>query len=232
MATWYLFFFCSLFFSSACHIVCGGAGDSSFILFFLCSFFLPSFFLFLFRFVFFVLVFSSFVFFSFLYFIECVCSACRIQYDDMALHCPLLCLLYTWQRSISVAQLCDHRTLISSSIEESARTLVVLDVDGEKKRFNVKSTHLVYDTAATLPPHYTQGTGYHYSYRHTNGPQTAGARVLKKEASSLVSRLWCPGSSVSFFSVFFFCPGSSVSSISQLEKVQDFRVGSTTIFEL
>ena len=35
-------------------------------------------------------------FLLFLYFIECVCRACRIQYDDMALHCPLLLwLLHT-----------------------------------------------------------------------------------------------------------------------------------------
>ena len=63
----------------------------------------------LFRFVFVVLVFLL-CFRSFLYFIECVCRACRIQYQDMALHFPLLCLLHTryqvpgtWQRSISVA---------------------------------------------------------------------------------------------------------------------------------
>ena len=36
---------------------------------------------------------------------------------------------YRGQRSISVAKLCDHRTCISSRIEESARTLVVQDVD-------------------------------------------------------------------------------------------------------
>ena len=49
--------------------------------------------------------FLSFFFFSlsicfncffFLPFIECVCRACRIQYDDMALHCPLLCLLHSY----------------------------------------------------------------------------------------------------------------------------------------
>ena len=40
---------------------------------------------------------------TFLYYIECVCRARRIQCDDMALHCPLMCLLHTWQRSISVA---------------------------------------------------------------------------------------------------------------------------------
>ena len=37
----------------------------------------------------------SFVLFfplSFLYFIECACRARRIQYDDMALHCPLMLL--------------------------------------------------------------------------------------------------------------------------------------------
>ena len=34
-----------------------------------------------------------------LYFIEYVSRACRIQYDDMTLHCPLLCLLHTWQRT-------------------------------------------------------------------------------------------------------------------------------------
>jgi len=45
-----------------------------------------------------------FFFVSFLYFMECVCRARRIQHDDRALHCPLLlCLLHTWQRSISVA---------------------------------------------------------------------------------------------------------------------------------
>ena len=45
-------------------------------------------------------------------------------------HCCAYCIPGTWQRSISVAQLCDLRTFISSRIEESARTLVVLDVDG------------------------------------------------------------------------------------------------------
>ena len=34
-----------------------------------------------------------FLFFCFLSFIECVCRACRIQYDDMALHCCLSNLL-------------------------------------------------------------------------------------------------------------------------------------------
>ena len=45
-----------------------------------------------------------------LYFIECVCRACRIYSSlmNMALHCPLLCLLHTryqgtWQRSISIS---------------------------------------------------------------------------------------------------------------------------------
>ena len=33
----------------------------------------------------------------FLSFIECVCRACHIQYDDMAVYCLLLlCLLHTW----------------------------------------------------------------------------------------------------------------------------------------
>ena len=32
-------------------------------------------------------------FLSFLYFIECVCRACRTYHNDIALHCPLLCLL-------------------------------------------------------------------------------------------------------------------------------------------
>ena len=36
-------------------------------------------------------------FLSFLYSIECVCRACRIQYDDMALHCPLLTVLTAYQ---------------------------------------------------------------------------------------------------------------------------------------
>ena len=50
----------------------------------------------------FLLSFDLFVFwvFRFLSFIECVCRACRIQYDHMALHCLLiyqvLCLLHTW----------------------------------------------------------------------------------------------------------------------------------------
>ena len=61
----------------------------------------------------------------------------------MALHCPLRWILHTWRRSISVAKLCDHRTCTSTSsrIEGSARTLLVLDVDGEKERFNLKITH-------------------------------------------------------------------------------------------
>ena len=44
----------------------------------------------------FCFLFSCFL--SFLYFIECVCHACRIyrQYDDMTLHCRLLCLLHAW----------------------------------------------------------------------------------------------------------------------------------------
>ena len=78
--------------------------------------------LFLFRFVFLV-----FRFFCFLSCIECSC-ACRIQYDGMALHC-LLCLLHNnavspW-RSFVTTGLVQYL----SRIEESARTLVVLDVD-------------------------------------------------------------------------------------------------------
>ena len=57
-----LFFFFG-FFSSVCHIPCGGVRH----------FFL------LFRFVFFVFVFALLCFLSFLYFLECVCRASRIH---------------------------------------------------------------------------------------------------------------------------------------------------------
>ena len=63
-------------------------------------------------------------------FIECVCCACRIQYDDdVTLHC-LLCLLHN--NVVSLWRNCVTTELVSLyyRIEESARTLVVLDVDG------------------------------------------------------------------------------------------------------
>ena len=49
----------------------------------------------------FFLLFRFFSFFRFLSIVECVCRACRIRYDDMALHC-LLCLRY----SNAVVSLC------------------------------------------------------------------------------------------------------------------------------
>ena len=87
----FFFFFSSSFFSSVCHIPCGQGGGGTTVCFF-------QFFIILFRLVFFDFVFFL-CFLSFLYFIGCVCRACRIQYDGMALHSPL-CLLHTWQRSI------------------------------------------------------------------------------------------------------------------------------------
>ena len=36
----------------------------------------------------------------------------------------------TYNSSVSVAKVCDNKTCISCKIEESTRTLVVLDVDG------------------------------------------------------------------------------------------------------
>ena len=89
-------------FSSVCHIPCGREGglDSLFPLFF---FFSP---LFVFRFV---------VFFSFLIFLlfplislfhRIVCRGCRIEYDDIASHLPLLCvycILYLVQGTWYVA---------------------------------------------------------------------------------------------------------------------------------
>ena len=72
-------FLSSLFFSSVCHIACGrGATVWFFFFVFL-----------LFRLVFCVFVFSLFPFLSIF------CRACQIQYDDMALHFPLLCLMHT-----------------------------------------------------------------------------------------------------------------------------------------
>ena len=112
----------SLFFSSVCNIACGGGGYY--------RSFLHFFFYFFFCFSLSICLLCFFCFLSCLCFLGYVCRACRIQCDDIASHCPLLCLLHTWQRSISVAQLCDHRTWI----EESVRRPVMLDVDGWKKR--------------------------------------------------------------------------------------------------
>ena len=130
------FFFLAYSFSSVGHLAWGEV-TTYYFLYFLLSF---SFFSFDLSSLFLFFVFDCFV--SFLYFIECVCRACRIKYDEMALHCPPLYLLHTWQCSVSVAQLRDHRTCTSSRIEESAaRALVVLDVaEGQKERLNVKNT--------------------------------------------------------------------------------------------
>ena len=87
-------------FSSVGHLACGGGGarqigSSSFYFIFV--------FLFWSCFLCFCFLFDCF--FLFLCFIECIGRACRIYEsdDDMDLRCPLLCLLHTWQRSISVA---------------------------------------------------------------------------------------------------------------------------------
>ena len=70
-------------------------------------------------------LFVSFIF-SLSYYNECECRACRIQYDDMALHC-LLCVLHTNDVLLSLAKFCGHRTCISlRRIEESERTLAVV----------------------------------------------------------------------------------------------------------
>ena len=46
-------------------------------------------------------------------------------------------LLLLWRSFVTTELI----TLYCCRIEESARTLVVLDVDGKKKRFDVKNTH-------------------------------------------------------------------------------------------
>ena len=92
----FVLFFQLVLFKCLPHCLRGGH-DSLFLLFFLI-------FLSFFSFSLSICLHFLFVcFLSFLYFIECVCRACGLQYDDMALHCPLLCLLRTWQRGISVA---------------------------------------------------------------------------------------------------------------------------------
>ena len=82
---YYYFFPQVVFFKCLPHPLRGGHDRLFLLILFL--------FLFIFRFAFFVCVCVFFL--SFLYFIECVCRACRIQHDDMALHCPLLYLLHT-----------------------------------------------------------------------------------------------------------------------------------------
>ena len=79
-----------------------------------------------------LLCFGSSLFSSFLYFIECVCRACRIQYDVPGTwHCAVYC---AYGRRGNVVSL--WRSFVTTefiplrSIEESARTPVVLDVDG------------------------------------------------------------------------------------------------------
>ena len=93
----FLFFFSLLFqlvlFKCSAHRLRGGARQ-----------FVPSIYIYVFSFDLSSLFLFFHCFLSFLNFMEeCVYRACRIQYDDMALHCPLPCLLHTWQRSISVA---------------------------------------------------------------------------------------------------------------------------------
>ena len=51
----------------------------------------------------------------------------------IACYCCAYCI-HTWQRSIFVVQLCEHRTCVSPRIEESARILVVPDVDGQREQ--------------------------------------------------------------------------------------------------
>ena len=86
------------------------------------------------------------LFLSFLSFKECVRRACRTQYDDgMALHCSF-CL--TAQQCTAVVSLwrsffvATRDSLRLSRIKESARTMVVLDIDGHKKRINAKNTNM------------------------------------------------------------------------------------------
>ena len=70
-------------------------------------------------------------FFCFLSFIECEGSECRIQNDGMALH-YLLCFYFTALQCSMPLSFFVTTELVAlySRIEESARTLVVLDVDG------------------------------------------------------------------------------------------------------
>ena len=92
--------------------------------------------------------------------VECVCRVCRIQHDDMALH---LSTYYAYQQvqhiisyqstkmSIFASQLCDHSRACIFFYVESARTLLVLDVDEYKKRSNLTITHYnTIDTATLL----------------------------------------------------------------------------------
>ncbi|MEP5376034.1 MAG: hypothetical protein ABJQ14_09625 [Hyphomicrobiales bacterium] len=114
-----------------------GQYDSLFPIFFL--------FLFLFGFVFFVFVFFFFVSLPFciswkVYVVPVVSSMITCHRIPHGVHCI----------RVNVVSLCsfvtrDQITCIASWIEESARTLVVLDVDGWKERFNVKNTRTKYD---------------------------------------------------------------------------------------
>ena len=74
--------------------------------------------------------------------LECRTYAGPDVSSAISLHC-LLCLLHNkvvvylmlWR------SLCDRRACTSLQFVESARTLVVLDVDGQIERFSVKKTH-------------------------------------------------------------------------------------------
>ena len=105
-------------------IPCGGGADSLFLLLFLQFVSLNLNFFFVFWFL--VLLFH--------YFIEFVCHAYRTRYDHgTALLSPIDIVLPAYLPDnlyLSVAQLWYDITCISSTFEESARTLVVQDVDG------------------------------------------------------------------------------------------------------
>ena len=115
------------------HFLRGGACDSFFF------FLILVFFIVFFRFVFFCF-FPPF----FLFFVECVCRACRIQYDAMAWHWTSTTLLTAKQRSISTSWFCEHRACISLGLKNRhALWLCWMSTSRNIGWYNVRNTHMV-----------------------------------------------------------------------------------------
>ena len=77
----------------------------------------------------FFFLFRFFCFYRLLSFIGCVCRACCIQYDYMAVHC-LLCLLHSNAVRLRRGYMITELVYLYYRIEKLARTRVLLDVDG------------------------------------------------------------------------------------------------------
>ena len=67
-------------------------------------------------------------------------------------HCTVYSAHCITTQYICGVVLCPHKSVQLSGIEESARTLAVLDVDGYKERFDVKNTHttIIRDVIGTV----------------------------------------------------------------------------------